>query len=88
MGGGHEGDEKLRKTQNKQTTGAGLYCDGKERKSHPEINLPVALWLCVFLYNVSEKKEKLSSDDPKKKKGISFKVLQFQSNDAAELVEL
>lgn len=59
MGGGHEGenkDEKLRTRRQALLSGG----DGKE------INLPVALWLCVFLYNGREKKKgKLSSDVPK-----------------------
>lgn len=50
-----------------------------ERKiTHVELSLPVELWLCVYLYTVSEKKEKLSGEDPKKLiKCSSFRVLQF-----------
>lgn len=72
MGGGHEGenkDEKLRTCRQPVLSGG-------DRK---EINLPVALWLCVFLYNVREKKKE-NCQVTFLNKGIncsSFKVFPF-----------
>lgn len=73
MGGGHEGenkDEELR-------TGRQPVLSGGDRQ---EINLPVALWLCVFLYNVREEKRKENRQVMFRNKGInrsSFKVFFF-----------
>lgn len=61
MGGGREGENKDEELRTRTQPAL----SGGDRR---EINLPVALWLCVFLYNVGkgeQKKGKLSSDVPK-----------------------
>lgn len=73
MGGGHEGENKDEKLRTRRRA----VLSGGDRK---EINLPVPLWLCVFLYNVREKKKKENCQVMFLNKGInhsSFEVFPF-----------
>lgn len=63
IGGGLEGENKAEKTE-KWTSGVVLYCwevTGK-KITHMEINIPVALCLCVVFYDADKRQEKIKTD--------------------------